>query len=130
MTDEILLLLAEDELLIQMSVREALEEGGYTVITATRAEEAMALLEARHEDLQGLITDVRLGGGQTGWEIAHRARELRPDLPVIYMTGDSAVEWPANGVPKSLVLQKPFACAQMVTAISGLLNEPHASRPI
>jgi len=43
-------------------------------------------------------------------------------MAVIYMTGDSAIVWVAEGVPASVMVQKPFAIAQMVTAVSNLLN--------
>jgi hypothetical protein len=46
-----------------------------------------------------------------------------PEMPVVYATADSAHEWPAQGVPKSVVVQKPYASAQLVTAISALLTE-------
>jgi hypothetical protein len=39
------------------------------------------------------------------------------------MTGDSAAEWASHGVPKSILLTKPFAPAQLLTAVSQLLNE-------
>jgi hypothetical protein len=38
------------------------------------------------------------------------------------MTGAAAADWSANGVPKSILLNKPFAPAQIVTAVSQLLN--------
>jgi hypothetical protein len=38
------------------------------------------------------------------------------------MTGDSADEWASKGVPSSILLTKPFAPAQLVTAVSQLLN--------
>jgi hypothetical protein len=38
------------------------------------------------------------------------------------MSGDSAGDWAANGVPNSIMLNKPFAPAQLVTAVSQLLN--------
>ena len=41
---------------------------------------------------------------------------------MIYMTGDSANEWRSRGVPNSLLIIKPFAPAQVVTALSQLLN--------
>jgi FixJ family two-component response regulator len=43
--------------------------------------------------LSAVVTDVRLGTGPSGWDVAHRARELVPTIPVIYMTGDSASLW-------------------------------------
>jgi hypothetical protein len=47
---------------------------------------------------------------------------MDPEFPVFYMTGDSADEWASNGVPNSILLTKPFAPAQLVTAVSQLLN--------
>ena len=38
------------------------------------------------------------------------------------MTGAAADEWASKGVPNSILLQKPFAPAQLVTAVSNLLN--------
>jgi hypothetical protein len=41
----------------------------------------------------------------------------------VYTTGARATEWTANGVPKILLIPKPFAPAQMVTALTQLINE-------
>ena len=57
-----------------------------------------------------------------GWEVAHLAREIDPEFPVVYMSGASAADWPSKGVPNSIMLAKPFAPAQLVTAVSNLLN--------
>jgi hypothetical protein len=46
--------------------------------------------------------------------------------PVVYMTGASADQWTSQGVPNSILLQKPFAPAQLMTAVSQLLNAPPA----
>jgi CheY-like chemotaxis protein len=62
-------------------------------------------------------------GEANGWDVARRARELQALLPVIYMTGDSAEHWRAQGVPGSVLLQKPFVSAQLITALSTLLND-------
>jgi CheY-like chemotaxis protein len=69
-----------------------------------------------------VITDINLRGRLTGWDVAKRARELDPAIPVIYMTGDAADQWASLGVPNSLLLNKPFAPAQIVTAVAQLLN--------
>jgi len=57
-----------------------------------------------------------------GWEIARHAREIDPEFRVVYMSGDSAEEWASKGVPNSIMLSKPFAPAQLSTAVSQLLN--------
>ncbi len=65
---------------------------------------------------------INLRGATNGWEIARRARASDPALAVIYMTAAAADEWASQGVPGSILLQKPFAPAQLVTAVAQLLN--------
>jgi hypothetical protein len=43
-------------------------------------------------------------------------------MPVVYTSGDSAHQWTANGVPNSVVVQKPYAFAQLLTAVAALLT--------
>jgi DNA-binding NtrC family response regulator len=117
------LLLAEDEALLIPNLEDALSEAGFEVVVATNGAQAIEQLESDVSRFRGLITDIRMGQGPTGWEVAHRARELAPTIPVLYMTGDSAASWAANGVPNSVLLQKPFAMAQLITAISQLVTQ-------
>jgi DNA-binding response OmpR family regulator len=63
-----------------------------------------------------------LKGRLSGWEVAAQIREVDPGFPVIYMSGVHADEWPSKGVPNSIMLAKPFAPAQLVIAVSNLLN--------
>jgi CheY-like chemotaxis protein len=125
---EPIILLVEDEPLILLVAQDALEAGGYTVLPAQLASEALSLLDSRCAELSGLVTDIRLPGGADGWEIARHARELRADLPIVYTTSDSAGEWPVQGVPNSVVVQKPYAGAQLLTAISTLMTTADTNR--
>ena len=70
---------------------------------------------------RALVTDINLRGTM-GWEVAKVAREIDPEFPIIYMTGASADKYASHGVPNSILLTKPFAPAQLVTAVSQLLN--------
>jgi CheY-like chemotaxis protein len=54
----------------------------------------------------------------TGWEVAKQARQIDPEFPIVYMTGGAADDC----VPNSILLNKPFAPAELVTAVSQLLN--------
>ena len=121
-------LLVEDEALVLMVAQEALEAGGYSVLIAEDGTDAMEILDGQADKLAGLVTDVRLGSGPDGWEIARHARELRSDLPIVYMTGDSAGDWSVHGVPNSVVVQKPYAPAQLVTAFSTLMTAVDTNR--
>ena len=125
----VLLLLVEDEPLILNMMQCVFEDAGYRIEVAVDGTSAMALIDAHIDEAAGLVTDVRLGSGPDGWEVARHARHRKPDMPVLYMTGDSAASWAAEGVPKSVLLMKPFAPAQAVTAISTLLNEVSSSPP-
>ena len=71
--------------------------------------------------MAALITDVRLGEGPDGWAVARYARKLKPGLPIIYFSGNSAHEWPSEGVPNSLYLQKPLTAPQIVKAVRGAI---------
>lgn len=123
MDNEVVLLLVEDENLTMMMAEEALQSGGYAVIAAATGAEAMGHLDSDDLRISGVITDIGLGSGPNGWDVAHHARRLHPNMPIIYTTSENIGEWPIQGVPTSVLLQKPYASAQLVTAISALLVE-------
>jgi len=118
-----LVLLVDDDPLVQMLLQTTLEEGGFEVLEAATLAQALDLLARESDRIAALVTDVNLGREGSGWEIGHRARELRPTLPVVYVSGDSGHEWASQGVPNSVMLEKPFAPAQLVTAVASLLNQ-------
>ena len=122
MNSAITILIVEDDQLIQALVEEALSEGGFESAITASGEEAIALLRDNKHQYRGLVTDINLLGRVDGWEVARSARELDPAMPVIYMTGTHGEEWASKGVPNSVLLAKPFAPAQLVTAVAGLLN--------
>lgn len=117
-----ILLLVEDEQALQSLLETALADEGFEVVIAGSGAKAIAELESHGADFKALITDIRLGSGPDGWEVGHRARQIVPGIPVIYMSGDSVHEWSAEGVPESIMLQKPFALAQLIAAVTSLMN--------
>ena len=124
MENLLVILVVEDDAIVQHLAEETLAQGGYKVVAASSPERAIELLDAQNPQFRALVTDINLGRTEmTGWDVARHAREINADLPVVYMTGDSAAEWAAQGVPKSILLTKPFAPAQLLTAVSQLLNE-------
>lgn len=107
----------DDTAVLELGVN-ALEEGGFSVTTAVNAAGAIRQLEAEGPGFIALITDIDLPGGADGWSVARRARELFPNLPVVYVSGASAQDWASRGVPGSVMLTKPYALAQLVVAVS------------
>ena len=75
-----------------------------------------------------MLTDIRLGSGPSGWDVARHAREANPIVPVVYVSGDSASDWVVYGVPHSIMIPKPYAFPQVVTAVSTLMNAPDQLR--
>ncbi len=113
------ILVVEDEELLQAFIFDALKDGGFDVLIAASEEEALTLLES---GVRALVTDINFHGRTNGWDVARKAREIDQSLTVVYMTGTAFDEWSSQGVPNSILMQKPFAPAQLVTAVSQLLN--------
>ena len=123
MEDVVVILVVEDDQTIQSVIEESLSDGGFEIIIASSGEQATELMSAANPQFRAVVTDINLGRDRMdGWDVARHAREGKPDMPVVYMTGDSADEWASKGVPNSILLTKPFAPAQLVTAVAQLLN--------
>jgi DNA-binding NtrC family response regulator len=114
------ILLVEDEPTIAFVLEDAFAGVGFNVIAASTGFDAIEALENKAPQLSALVTDIGLGNGPDGWHIGWRARELRPSLPVLYMSGDCAADWPAKAVPDSRMLAKPFDLDDMVDMVSRL----------
>ena len=121
--DKQAVLVVEDENALQLILRDILEEAGFAVTVSATGEQALEHVERKRPAYVALVTDINLAGSDlTGWDVAHKARELDGSLAVVYMTGAAAADWPSHGVPNSILVTKPFAPAQIVTAVSQLLN--------
>jgi CheY-like chemotaxis protein len=114
-------LLVEDEGLIAEMISLALEDRGYRVSIAATAEDALEHLEAgKSVDL--LFTDINLPGEMDGADLALKAREMRPDLPVIFASGRWALLEKLQTVPRSAILPKPYSVSRACEAVANLLN--------
>jgi signal transduction histidine kinase/CheY-like chemotaxis protein len=106
-------LVVEDDALIRMSIAEMLESRGHTVFEAGDGNEAIRVHTS--ETIDVLLADVGLPG-MSGVEVAERMREGRPELPVLFATGDQT----ANGVvrdARTAVIVKPYGVADLTEAI-------------
>jgi DNA-binding response OmpR family regulator len=115
-------LLVEDEPLVALAIQDTLEDAGYEVLLAADGHSGAAAIEENINTISGLITDIRLGTGPEGWLLARQARECRPELPVLYVTADSADDWSSQGVSGSSLLQKPFRPERMLAELHEILT--------
>ncbi|MEG3176055.1 PAS domain-containing protein [Sphingomonas sp. RB3P16] len=116
-------LIVDDEPAVRMMLREGLSELGYRVDEAETGAGALDhLATAGQIDL--LITDVGLPGGMNGRQVADAARRLRPDLPILFITGfaETAVFGDGPRDSGTALLAKPFAIETLATRIRALLD--------
>ncbi len=100
-------LVVEDEPLVSDIVTEALAEQGFAVQAVDNARDALDCLSS-DLPVDILFTDVNLKGPMDGGSLAQRARELRPDLPVVYTSGRVAAFACLQRVAGSMFVPKPY----------------------
>jgi CheY-like chemotaxis protein len=118
-------LVVEDEPLVAMLLTDLLEELGYTTIDAADAASGLKILRSdRRIDL--LITDVGLPGGMNGRQLVDVARQERPELKVLFVTGyaEGGVLDDYQSTPGIQVITKPFAIPILATQIRAVLSSP------
>jgi CheY-like chemotaxis protein len=63
-----------------------------------------------------LVADINLGKGTTGFDVARRARQLNPDIKVIYITGQAA-QVGKFGVEDAEMFPKPFSPVELAERV-------------
>jgi DNA-binding NtrC family response regulator len=124
-------LIVEDDEQVRVLADSVLQEAGHTVIAATGAEGATALL-ANEGKIDVLFVDLNLGNDlEAGLRLAKEAKSTRPELAVLYTTGAAINDgMKAMFVEPYLFLPKPYTFEQLTQSIAFLLSSAHpASRP-
>jgi signal transduction histidine kinase len=129
--DGTLILLVDDDTGVRVFAAEALTELGYRVLTAASGHDGLAVLDA-HPQVELLLTDVEMAQ-ITGWELADIARQVRPGLKVLLMTGFAreATERIGERIPGAGLLRKPFTLEELAHRVHGVLSggQPPAAGP-
>jgi signal transduction histidine kinase/ActR/RegA family two-component response regulator len=117
-------LIVDDEPTVRMLVTDSLGDLGYACLEAGDGATGLKVLES-DVPVDLLITDVGLPGGLNGRQVADAARELRPGLKVLFITGyaENAVLNHGHIEPGMEVLTKPFAIEELATRVQRLLGE-------
>lgn len=114
MTKSTTVLLVEDEMLVRAIAEEDLTEIGCEVTAACTGDDAARLLRAG-ERFDMLVTDIRMPGDVDGWELARIAREMLPEIRVIYVSGfPGDTHDPVRG---SSFIKKPYRMDQLREAV-------------
>ncbi|MGA3307214.1 MAG: response regulator [Xanthobacteraceae bacterium] len=113
-------LLVEDEFFISEWVAESLSEQGFAVHCVSNAADALRHLASAPVDV--LFTDINLPGGMDGGTLARRARELLPNLSVVYTSGRVNRLDPEVRVPGSILVPKPYMPALLGRLLADTLK--------
>jgi PAS domain S-box-containing protein len=115
------ILVVEDEASVRSTVRRQLETLGHSVVLAETAAAALPILK-NGQPVDVLLTDVVLGSGMNGIDLADAARVFRPGLPVIFMSGFTAVPEAAQRINESgaPLLTKPSTLSQLERALNAV----------
>lgn len=113
-------LVTEDHALIRMEMCEYLRDAGFRVLEAADAEEALQVLRSSLE-VAVLITDVRMPGECDGLGLAAIARERRPGIKVVIVSGDAA-DADARRL-SDLFLRKPYNIGVLVEQVRALQGD-------
>jgi signal transduction histidine kinase len=116
-------LVIDDEPMVRMLIVDSLEDLGYSCIEAGDGPSGLKFLEASMR-IDLLVTDVGLPGGLNGRQVADAARQLRPDLRILFVTGyaENAVLNHGHIERGMEVLTKPFAIEELARRVQGLLQ--------
>jgi PAS domain S-box-containing protein len=120
-------LLVEDEDAVRALAKRILTEGGYRVSAMAQGSDAVHLLEDQRQEFDLLISDVVMPG-MRGVELVRRARELRPELPVLMMSGYTTPleEEDRVAMAETPLLEKPFSRRDLLGEVRELLD--HAGK--
>ena len=121
-------LIVDDEPHIVELIVEALNERGVKVASALTDQDAFALLERNAQDLSMLVTDINLGKGVTGFDVARKARELNPALAIVYITGQPQ-KLERFGVDGALLVEKPFPADEFAEKLVSLIPQKDPTEP-
>jgi len=121
-------LFVEDEFLISEWVAQSLSEQGFSVQAVSNAADALRALSSDPVDV--LFTDINLPGEMDGAALARRAREMQPHLPVVYASARANMLNPADRVPGSSFVPKPYEPTFVGRLLAAALKAAEAGVPV
>ena len=124
------ILLVEDDDDVRITAANLLADLGYTVLQARDADRALAVVESGVR-IDMLFTDVVMPGKITSREMADRARQLIPQLPVLFTSGYTRNSIVHGGRldPGVQLLSKPYTQEQLALKIREVLGKPAQTVP-
>jgi CheY-like chemotaxis protein len=118
------ILVAEDEAIVRLLVVETLRTCGHSVSEAADGQAALQLIQDC-PDLDLIVCDIRLPK-LDGFSVARSARQLRPDLGLLFLTGYIRAQPPQELSP-AVIIRKPFDPDNLARQVAALLDTKRAA---
>jgi CheY-like chemotaxis protein len=112
-------LVVEDDWFVREDIANQFRQEGWRVLEAATGAKALELLR-QGQNIDILVTDIRLADSITGWDVAEAVRIMHPDVPVIYASGGCDSD--GHRVVDSVALSKPMTAHDLLSAFSKLLR--------
>ena len=114
-------LLVEDEFLVRMGTRAAVEMAGFDVLEASDADEAIAILAVRN-DVSLIFTDVHMPGSMDGLKLVHFIRDRWPPVKVVATSGHARIT--DSDLPEGVrFVPKPYSAAEITATLRELIQD-------
>jgi CheY-like chemotaxis protein len=121
-------LVVDDHDTTRQTITRMLEEGGFTVRTATNGAEALDRLEREHEEIDIVLSDITMPK-MNGIDLSYHIRDLYPHLPIAMVSGD------VSDLEKSVIaradvpfIKKPFHAESLYSAVREAIRQHSANK--
>jgi two-component system cell cycle sensor histidine kinase/response regulator CckA len=117
------ILVVDDEVLIRDVVAATLARAGYRIVKATDGIEGANVFAREFDRIDLLVTDISMPG-MLGTDLARFARKIRPDIKVIFASGNILAEEPSpeTYIAGAIFLHKPFTSEELVATVAETLK--------
>ena len=119
------ILFAEDDFLSMAIIGEHLSDNGYSVQAVDCGSAAFEAID-RAGEFSALLTDIDLGPGPNGFDVARYARVAYPGLPVVYISGGGPARHAVEGVGGSEFIAKPSTPEHVLETLSRVIHREAA----
>ena len=116
--NEMTILLVEDEDAVRAIARRVLQRAGFEILEASTPDDALHIAE-QHANVISLVVSDLVMPGMTGTELGVAVRRLRPDVPILYMSGYARedVAESVGALSAASFVSKPFTPGSLIEAV-------------
>ncbi len=122
-------LVVDDDFLIRMDAVDILTGAGFRVLDADHGDAAFALMQAHHQDVVLLFTDVQMPGSLDGFALARAVAECWPHVSIVVASGQ-ATPGPGSMPEKARFVAKPFSAEMVHAHLHEILPDGQKPEPL